>query len=124
MMAGFVFYLAFSTLLAHELDAVHKREWRLLFVLRGLPEEPARRAFVLAHVPLIALLLWLAAHPDEAVRFWTPVGLDLFMVVHAGLHRRLEGHPEYGFTSVPSRLLIYGAAGLALVHLGLLWLTQ
>ena len=123
MFTDLIFYLALSTLLAHELDAVHKREWRLLFVLRNMPGERARRAFVLLHVPVVATLLWLAAYPSDAVQLWTRVGLDLFMVIHAGLHWRLSSHPKYEFRTAHSRLLIYGAAALALVHLALLWLV-
>ena len=122
--ADFVFYLACSTLLTHELDAIHKHEWRLLFLLRAMPDSLGRRAFVLIHIPLVVVLLWLTAHPDEAVRFWTVGSLDLFMVVHAGLHWRLSGHPKYEFNTAHSRLLIYGAAVLALAHLGLFWLTR
>ncbi len=122
--ADFVFYLAFSTLLTHELDAIHKHEWRLLFLLRAMPDSLGRRAFVLIHIPLVAVLLWLTAHPDEAVRFWTVVSLDLFMVVHAGLHWRLSGDPKYEFNTAHSRLLIYGAAVLSLAQLGLFWLTR
>lgn len=118
--AVFLFYLAFSSLITHELDAVHKHEWRLLFVLRGMPDESARRAFVFIHIPLFALLLWLAAHSDASVRFWTTLGLDVFMVVHAGLHRRLSGHPKYEFNTGYSRLIIYGTAALAAAHLLLL----
>ena len=122
-MLDLLFYFAFSALLAHELDAVHEHEWRLLFVLRAMPDENARRAFVLLHVPVVALLLWLTASPSEEVRIGTTTGLDLFMVVHAGLHWRLSGHPKYEFRTAHSRLLIYGAAALALVHLALLWLV-
>ncbi len=116
-MGNLVFYLAFATLLAHELDAVHKHEWRLLFILRRMPEDAARRAFVVAHIPLVAGLLWLLAHPAAEVRWWTMVSLDGFMVIHAGLHHRLRRHPAYAFTSAHSRGLIYGAAVLALAHL-------
>ena len=115
--SDFLFYLVFAGFIAHELDAVHKREWRLLFVLRRMPEESARRAFVLLHVPLFAVLLWLAAHPDAAVRSWTMASLDVFMIVHAGLHWRLSGHPEYAFDTPHSRLLIFGTAALAGAHL-------
>ena len=58
--ADLLFYLAFSGLITHELDAVHKHEWRLLFVLRSMADAPACRAFVLLRVPLFAVLLWLA----------------------------------------------------------------
>ncbi len=121
--ADFLFYLAFSGLITHELDAVHKHEWRLLFVLRGMADEPARRAFVLLHVPLFAVLLWLAAHPDPGVRYWTVLGLDVFMVVHAGLHWRLSGHPKYEFNTAHSRSIIYGTAAVAAAHLLVLLLA-
>ena len=117
MPADLVFYLAVSTFLAHEMDAVHKREWRLLFVLRRMSERTARRAFVFAHAPLGALLLWLAAHPDASVRLWTAAGFDVFLVLHAGLHWRLAGRPENGFVTTPSWVLIYGAAVLGALHL-------
>lgn len=122
--ADFLFYLAFSGLIAHELDAVHKHEWRLLFVLRALPDGSARRAFVLVHVPLFAVLLWLAAYPGAGVRYWTMLGLDLFMIVHAWLHWRLSGHARYEFNTPHSRLIIYGTAALAAAHLLVLLLTR
>lgn len=119
-MIDFLFYLAFATLLAHELDAVHKHEWRILFVLRSLPDPTARRAFVLLHIPLVAFLLWLVGHPSETVRLASQVGLDSFMVIHAGLHRRLEPGAAVTFKTPFSRALIYGAALLGLLHLGVL----
>lgn len=111
------FYLAFSGLITHELGAVHKHEWRLLFVFRGMPDEPARRAFVLLHLPLVTVLLWLAAHPNAEVRYWTMLGLDVFMIIHAGLHGWLSGYPKYEFGTPHSRFIIYGTATLAAVHL-------
>ena len=122
--ADFLFYFAFSGLVAHELDAVHKHEWRLLFVLRTMPDASARRAFVLIHIPLFAVLLWLAAYPDAGVRYGTMLGLDVFMIVHAGLHWRLSGHPKYEFETPSSRLLIYGTAALAAAHLLVLLLAR
>ena len=117
--ADALFYLAFATLVAHELDAVDKREWRLLFVLRDLPEPAARDLFIVLHVPLVAVLLGLLGHPDAA-GFWTRAALDAFMVVHATLHYALSGRPHYAFTSAPSRALIYGPAVLGALHLSLL----
>ncbi len=119
-MADFLFYLAFATLVAHELDAVLKHEWRFLFVLRALPEATARRTFVLLHVPLVALLLWLVSHFSQTVQIVSQVGLDIFMIVHAGLHWRLEPGVAAAFKTTFSRSLIYGTALLALLHLGLL----
>lgn len=64
-----LFSLGLSLLLAHELDAMRAAEWRLLSVLRSLPDARGRDAFILAHVPLMAVLIWLAAHPSATTRF-------------------------------------------------------
>jgi hypothetical protein len=116
-----LFSLAFSGLLAHELDAIDKHEWRLLFVLRGMSDAPARRAFILLHVPLVALLLWLISHPNQRVRTWAVRALDGFMILHAILHWRLSNHPKYEFRPWYSRLLIDGTAATGLAHLVLEW---
>lgn len=120
MLPDLFFYTALSVFMTHELDAVDKKEWRLLFVLRRLDDRAGFRGFVLMHIPLFAALVWLAAHPSEGVRFWYQLSLDAFMVVHAGLHWRLRHHELYAFHSPLSRGLVNGAAVLGLLHLVLL----
>ncbi len=115
-----LFWLGLSILLAHELDAVRAREWRLLFVLRRMPEELARDAFVLVHVPLVAVLFWLFALAPPAVRLTSQAALDIFLIAHAGIHYRLAGHVLYDFESRASRSLIFGGAAVGMVHLLLL----
>jgi len=63
-MRNLLFQLGFSTLLAHELDAMTQAEWRLLFVLRRLPDLLAHNLFVTLHVPAVAILLWLTQCSD------------------------------------------------------------
>ena len=63
-----LFSLGLSLLLAHELDAIRGGEWRFLPVLRSLPDARGRDAFILAHVPLTAVLIWLATYPSAATR--------------------------------------------------------
>lgn len=120
MILDSLFYLGLGLLLAHEMDAVHKHEWRLLFVLRAMPDERARDLFVLAHVPVVMALLWLLTQPSELVQLGTVVVMDAFLIVHAGLHWRLSNHPKYEFNTPVSRLLIYGAAAVGAMHLFLL----
>jgi len=112
-----LFYLSFATLMAHELDAMTQAEWRLLFILRSLPESAAAKVFVVIHIPLIAGLLWLTNHPDVRVRQGSRLATALFLVVHAGLHKRLEHLPAYTFDSSLSLGLIYGGALLGLLYL-------
>ncbi len=121
---GLVYYFVVSMLLTHEMDAVHKREWRLLFLLRKLDDATGRTAFILLHVPLLVLLLWLSTHNQAAVQYWTMISIDIFAVIHAGLHWRLTNHPDYAFKTPASKLLIYGAAFMAIVHMVLLSLVR
>ena len=115
-MRSLLFHLGFSSLLAHELDAITQAEWRLLFVLRRFPDLLARSLFVTLHVPVVALLLWLTQHPSGVVRRWARVGLASFMTIHAGLHWNLRNHPLNTFTSPFSLSLIYGAGLLGLIY--------
>lgn len=104
-----LYLLLLGFFVAHELDAVACREWRLLYVLRTLPDDSARAVFVALHVPLVAGLAWTVtdARPAAAV---ARVGVALFAVVHAGLHHRLRRDPAYAFHSPLSVTLIAGAA--------------
>lgn len=115
-MRSLLFQLGFSTLLAHELDAMTQAEWRLLFVLRRFPELLARNLFVTIHIPVVAILLWLTQHQSEVVRRWARTGLSSFMLIHAGLHWNLKNHPLNTFTSPLSLGLIYGAGLLGLSY--------
>ena len=52
-----------ATLFTHELDAVSQSEWRLLYILRTMPDAQGAFWFVALHVPLFAALLWIAYSP-------------------------------------------------------------
>lgn len=111
-----LFYSGFSMLLAHELDAMTQAEWRLLFVLRSLPEPLARDLFVILHVPVVAALLWLFQHSSSVVQQRSQLALSTFLIIHAGLHWHLRHHPLNTFESSLSVGLIYGAGLLGLLN--------
>lgn len=116
-MENLLFYLGFATLIAHELDAMTQAEWRLLLVLNRLPDAIAEMAFVLAHIPLVAGLLWITNSENAALRRWSRVAVAIFLVIHAGLHKRLDHSPLYTFDSDLSLGLIYGGGALGLLYL-------
>jgi hypothetical protein len=118
-----LFYLGFATLITHELDAMTQSEWRLLFVLRSLPEQVASSAFVILHIPLIAVLLWLTSSESLNVRYWSRITVAAFLIVHFGLHKALEHHPAYSFDSLLSLCLIYGGGLVGLIYLGLIFIS-
>ena len=102
------FLLGFCCLLAHEMDAVRLKEWRMLLGLSGMDEEVGYRTFVLLHVPLYSLLLWGILGGGEAGSVLIVV-LDVFFVVHLALHVFLRNLPENRFGSVFLWTLILGA---------------
>jgi hypothetical protein len=86
-----------------------------------VPEERARLWFVLLHVPLFAVLLWVCWHPDVAIRSGARLALAIFCVIHAGLHARLSSDAKYTFHAAHSKALIYGCAAAGALYT-LLWM--
>ncbi len=119
-MADLVGYGVLALLITHELDAVQRHEWRLLPVLRNLPELAGFQAFTLAHVPLPVAFFWLMGHPSPQVRLGFQIWLDAFAVLHVGLHWLFRHHPHYDFHNLLSRSLIVGTGIAGGAHIGLL----
>jgi hypothetical protein len=123
-MTDLAFYLALALLITHELDAVRRHEWRILPVLRRLPDEAGFGWFTALHVPLfVAFFWWMGSAPAEA-RLTFQAALSAFAVVHAGLHWLLRKHPRYGFNNPLSRSLILGAAVAGALYLTLLFVMR
>ncbi len=122
-MKNLLFYLGFATIITHELDAMTQSEWKLLFILRSLPEETASVAFVILHIPLIAALLWLTNNESQFIKSWSRIALSVFIIIHSGLHKLLENNPNYTFNSTLSLGLIYGGALFGLLYLILVFVS-
>lgn len=122
-LAIFFFYLGLGLLFTHELDAIVQAEWRLLYVLRSMPDEVAMPIFIGLHVPLFVLITWLTHHPEQKVRSLSRNLLAAFLVIHAGLHLRLSDHPLYSFDGPLSIMLIYGGALCGTVYLLYIFLS-
>jgi len=107
-----LFYLGLSFILMHEMDAVRCREWRIFPGLSRLDDKTGFAAFMLAHVPLYVALFWglTGENSQEVMR-----GLDLFFIIHLGLHLLFLRHPKNEFKDTLSWAIIAGAAvcGLA-----------
>lgn len=111
-----LFFVGFSLLACHELDAVAQAEWRLLPILAGMADEQAYLWFVGLHIPLFALLMWWVGSTSAPTRRTAQLAVDAFLVVHAGLHFALRHHSDYTFHSSLSELCIFGAAVVGAVH--------
>jgi hypothetical protein len=116
-MKNVFFYLGLGTLFTHELDAVSNHEWRVLPILRSLPEMSAMNAFVLLHIPIFAVVVALVASPDKRLRERSRLGVSVFLIVHAVLHLWYAGEATYEFSSALSRVLIFGGAVFGVLHI-------
>ena len=94
----FFFLLGFCFLLAHEMDAVRCREWKILPVLNRMGEGAGCIAFTALHVPIYVFLLW-ELYDDDGVNRALIAGLDVFLVVHMFLHLLLRNIPGSQFRS-------------------------
>lgn len=113
MSSEIIFYTVIALFVAHELDAVCLREWQLLFVLRHQPDHWAYVIFVLLHVPIMVIFLWLNNHPSVQVRQWFQGAVDAFALIHVGLHWHLRNRIQSGFQNQFSRnlILVLGLTG-------------
>jgi hypothetical protein len=118
-MKELAFYLGLGTLFTHELDAVVNHEWRLLPVLNQISDDMGMTVFLLAHIPLFAVLIALVASSNPRIRRNSRLFIGAFLVLHAPLHTLFVNHPEYSFTSPVSAILIYGGAVLGALYLAL-----
>ena len=116
-MESFLFYLGLATLSSHELDAVMRAEWRLLYLLRSMHEDTAYAIFVALHVPLFYLFFWLSNHDQPTVQRAFRLSLAAFMVIHALLHFRLSEAEAYAFEGWLGNGLIYLSAACGLAYL-------
>ena len=117
-MRNALFYLGLATLFTHELDAVANHEWRIMPILRSLPEEVGLTAFVLLHIPIFAVLIALVFSSNGRIRRLSRIAVSVFLLAHAGLHTLFAAEVGYEFSSLVSSILIFGGAlvgGLYLV---------
>jgi len=109
-MRNLFFYLGLGMLFTHEMDAMPNHEWRVLPFLRSLPDATGEVAFLIAHVPIFAVVIALVASLNIKTRIVTQKVASGFLIIHAILHFLFSNHVDYEFSSNTSTFLIYGAA--------------
>ncbi|WP_035558463.1 DUF6713 family protein [Hymenobacter sp. IS2118] len=117
-----LFFLGLSTILVHEMDAVRLAEWRILLGFLKLSDSVGYVVFTAVHIPLYVAMFWfLFNKPTLPGTLNMPLvrALEVFFILHAGLHWFFRHHKHYHFTSAFSKILIglpalCGALDLAL----------
>lgn len=112
------YYIALALFFCHELDAVRKSEWRILYVLRSKSNSKARWWFVALHFPLLLIVFWTIGSDHFAGEIGK-VCLASLCVIHSLIHFRLRMMGKCPFVSTGSKYLIdlSGIAALAFIML-------
>ncbi|CAN5602812.1 hypothetical protein BH24ACT22_BH24ACT22_10950 [soil metagenome] len=105
----FFFILGFCFLLAHEMDAIRSKEWKIFPGLSRMSDEAGYVTFTALHVPTYALLFW-GLRGEGSANPGLITGLDVFFIVHFLLHVVFYNHPKNRFRSMFSYVLISGAS--------------
>lgn len=119
--ADLLFSTGLALLLTHEMDAMTHAEWRILPLTSWMPEATGMFYFVIAHVPVFAVLLWLIASTSAVIRWRAQLSVSAFLIIHSILHTLFSGHEHYHFDGLLSLVLIYGAAVFGFLHCLLLF---
>jgi hypothetical protein len=113
-MTGHIFfYLGLSLLTMHEMDAMRCREWRIFPGLSLLSDKLGQVVFVFAHIPSFYFIYWQLTHSQDVEYFVK--GLNIFMMVHLGLHMLFLKHKNNEFKDWISWTIIIGAGLCGLV---------
>ncbi|MEL6449399.1 MAG: DUF6713 family protein [Pseudomonadota bacterium] len=120
-MKSAIFYLGLALLCTHELDAMPNHEWRVLPLLRLLEDAVGQSVFVVAHVPLFAIIIGLVASLNVRRRRNSRIAVAVFLVAHTFLHWLFSDHPHYEFDSMLSSALIAGAGLCGAFYLAFEW---
>lgn len=108
MAPHFFFFVGLAFILTHELDAIKQHEWRIFPLTFWLPEKQGYLVFTVLHIFLF-VPLFLALYTTDGINKSLIRGLDIFFIVHVGLHLLLLAHPKNEFKSAFSWFLIVGA---------------
>jgi hypothetical protein len=115
MTAHILFYLGLSLLTMHEMDAIRCREWRIFPGLSLLNDKLGHIVFVFLHIPLFFFVFWQLKHSQDLEAFIK--GVDIFMIVHVGLHIVFLKHKNNEFKDWISWTIIMGAGLCGLLDL-------
>lgn len=96
------FYLGLSLILTHEMVAIRLKEWSIFPGLSSLDDNTGYLVYTLLHFPLFFFMFYgLCTNQIIVIK-----GLDIFFIVHIGLHLVFLRHKKNQFKSLLSWTII------------------
>ncbi len=117
-----IFAINLSLLFVHEMEAIRHQEWKMFIVLKDMEEKKAYTLFLLMHIPLYSLILWILLSPNVTIGFFIT---DVFLVIHLLIHLLFMKHKNNRFNNPLSLCIIILMGVLSALHLiGMLFITN
>lgn len=108
-----IFALELALLFIHEMDAIRRQEWKMFIRLKDMEDEKAYRVFMLLHIPLYAVILFLLLSDAARIGYYVT---DVFLIVHLFIHWGFRNHHANRLNSGLSKCIILSAGILAFIH--------
>jgi hypothetical protein len=114
MIEHFSFYIGLAFIFVHEMDAVRLQEWKMFPFLSNIKDESGYKIFTIIHLPIYFLLFW-GLFGNQGTNHSLILGLDVFFIIHVGLHLLFLKNKNNQFKSTFSwgLILLTGLFGLA-----------
>jgi len=114
MFIEIMLWLNVSLLFLHEMDAIFRKEWKMMIVLQNIEDEKAHIIFTAAHVFLYMMILYLVVYQKDII-FWI---LQPFSIFHLFLHLGFRNHRSNNFKNLFSLAIIYAMALIGIISIG------
>ncbi len=113
-MLTILFAINLALLFTHEMEAIRYKEWKMFFVLKDMEDKKAYTTFLLLHIPLYALALWLLLSPFFIIGFYI---VDGFLIAHFIIHLCFIKHKNNQLNNKLSMTIIALMGLISAIHL-------
>lgn len=110
----FIFAINISLLFIHEMEAIRYKEWRMFIILKDMDDNKAYQIFLLAHIPLYVLILFILFLPIKKIGFYIT---DVFLILHLIIHIFFIKHKNNKLNNFLSINIIILMGLLSILHL-------
>lgn len=117
-----LFFINFSLILMHEMDAIKCREWRMFIILKDMKENYGYVIFTLLHLPIYFLCLASMFNNINYLNSRESIWIDVLLILHSIVHFSFRKNKNNEFNKLFSQFIIYGISLIAMMRIILiLW---
>lgn len=117
MLKEYLFIANISMLILHEMDAIRRKEWKLFIILKDMKDDQGYLLFSALHFPLCFIILYFIMNNGSTYYSIFALGINIFLVVHGGLHLLFRKKTANEFSGVYSYTIIFLMSVLAALQL-------